>query len=78
MLGGEVSVPSIKGGKLALKIPPETQNGRTFRLTGQGMPKLGKATRGNLIAKADIVLPDKLSAEEKDIFKKLKQLRPDV
>jgi len=78
MLGGEVSVPSIKGVKLALKIPPETQNGRTFRLTGQGMPKLGKATRGNLIARADIVLPDKLSAEEKDIFKKLKQLRPDV
>jgi len=78
ILGGEVSVPSIKGGRLALKIPPETQNGRTFRLTGQGMPSLSKAARGNLTVKVSVVLPDKLSTEEKELFKKLKQLRPDA
>ena len=78
MLGGEISVPSIKGGKLALRIPPETQNGRTFRLTGQGMSQLSKTTRGNLIARVDIVLPEKLSVEEKELFKKLKQIRHDA
>ncbi len=78
MLGGEISVPSIKGGRLALRIPPQTQNGRTFRLTGQGMTILGKAVRGNLIAKVNVVLPGKLSAEEKELFNKLGKLRPDV
>ena len=60
MLGGEVKVPTLKG-KLALKIPPETQNGRSFRLTGQGMPHLGDSTRGDLLAKVNVVLPTNLS-----------------
>ena len=75
VLGGEVQVPTPKG-KLALKIPPETQNGRAFRLTGQGVPHLGKSSRGDLMAKVKVVLPVKLSAEEKKLFEQLSQLRP--
>ncbi len=74
VLGGEVKVPTPKG-KLALKIPPETQNGRVFRLTGQGMPHLGKSTRGDLLAKAEVVLPTKLSDKEKDLFRQLSEIR---
>jgi len=75
MLGGEVQVPTPKG-KLALKIPPETQNGRAFRLAGQGMPHLGNSSRGDLMAKVKVVLPTKLSSEEKKLFEQLDQLRP--
>jgi molecular chaperone DnaJ len=75
VLGGEVQVTTIKG-KLALKVPPETQNGRTFRLSGQGMPHLGDSSRGDLLARVSVVLPTKLSAEEKELFKQLKELRP--
>ena len=75
MLGGEVKVPTLKG-KVALKIPPETQNGRTFRLAGQGMPHLGNSSRGDLLAKVKVVLPAKLSAKEKELFKQLDELRP--
>ncbi len=75
VLGGEVQVPTLKG-KLALKIPPETQNGRAFRLAGQGMPHLGKSSRGDLMAKVKVVLPAKLTAEEKKLFEQLSQLRP--
>jgi molecular chaperone DnaJ len=75
MLGGEVQVPTFKG-KLALKIPPETQNGRIFRLVGQGMPHLGKSTRGDLKAKVSIILPTKLTEKEKELFRQLNQLRP--
>jgi molecular chaperone DnaJ len=75
VLGGEVQVPTPRG-KLALKIPPETQNGRVFRLTGQGMPHLGKTTRGDLMAKVDVVLPTKLSDREKDLFRQLSEIRP--
>lgn len=75
VLGGEVKVPTLKG-KLALKIPPETQNGRTFRLVGQGMPHLGGGTRGALLAKVNLVLPTKLSDKEKELFRQLNALRP--
>jgi molecular chaperone DnaJ len=75
MLGGEVQVPTIKG-KLALKIPAETQNGRVFRLKGQGMPHLGSSSRGDMLAKVNIALPTKLSPEEKELFRRLTELRP--
>ncbi len=73
VLGGEVQVPSPKG-KLALKIPAETQNGRIFRLTGQGMPHLGKSGHGDLLARVSVVLPSKLSDKEKELFKQLGEL----
>lgn len=74
ILGGEVEVPTIKG-KVVLKIPPETQNGRVFRLAGLGMPHLGNSHRGDLYAKVDIKLPTSLSEKEKELFRQLKTLR---
>ena len=75
VLGGEVQVPTPKG-KLALRIPPETQNGRVFRLTGQGMPHLGGSSRGDLLARVRVVLPTGLSEEEKKLFERLSHSRP--
>lgn len=77
VLGGEVRVPTLRGSRLALKIPSETQNGREFRLTGQGMPVLGKTGRGDLIARVKVILPEKLRAEERKLFEELAALRPD-
>jgi molecular chaperone DnaJ len=74
VLGGEIQVPTLKG-KLALKIPPETQNGRAFRLAGQGMPHLGDSSHGDLLAKVSILLPTKLLEEERKLFEQLSQLR---
>jgi len=77
ILGGEVQVPTLKG-KLALKIPPETQNGRIFRLAGQGMPRLGNRSQGQgiLLAKVNVILPAKLSDKERELFQQLGELRP--
>lgn len=77
MLGGEFEITTIKGGKIALKIPPETQNGKTFRLSRQGMPHLGDTFYGNLYAKVSVKLPEKLSAEEKRLFEEMRRLRHD-
>lgn len=74
VLGGEIQVPTLKG-KLALKIPPETQNGRAFRLSGQGMPHLRGSARGDLLAKVRVILPTKLTNEEKELFEQLDRLR---
>ncbi len=74
VLGGEVRVPTLDG-NLSLKIPPETQNGKLFRLVGKGMPQLGNANHGNMFAKVNVVLPTKLTEEERRLFEKLRSLR---
>lgn len=75
ILGGEAKIPTLKG-KIALKIPPETQNGRVFRLAGQGMPHLRASSRGDLLVTVRVVLPVNLSGEEKKLFEQLHHLRP--
>ena len=68
-------VPTVTG-QVALKLPPESQNGRVFRLGRQGMPKLGSPSeRGNLFVTIRAELPTDLSDEERDLFLRLKELR---
>ncbi len=74
ILGGEVEVPTLKG-KVALRIPPETQNGRVFRLGGQGMPLMGDSRKGDLFARVQVDMPIKLTEREKELFLELKKLR---
>lgn len=69
MLGGEVRVPTPDGRQLLLRIPPETANGKSFRLRGQGMPTPGhKDQRGDLYAEANITLPTHLTDEQRRLF----------
>ena len=73
-LGGEVQVQTLAGSG-TFPIPPETQNGRTFRLKGQGMPKMGGGGRGDLYARVKVVLPERLSSRERQLFDELRRLR---
>ena len=75
MLGGEIIVSSPRGNKFALNVPGETQNGKIFRLTGQGMPMLNSNTKGDMYVKVDVILPGNLSDAEKRLFQQLKDLR---
>ena len=75
VLGGEVAVPTLTG-RVMLSIPPETQNGRSFRLGGQGMPRLDSpGSRGDLYATVKVVLPGSLNEKERQLFKELKEIR---
>ena len=75
MLGGEVPVPTPDGRKLILTIPAETQNGRMFRLAGKGMPRLRAEGGGNLYARVKVLLPMRLSSEERALFEELARSR---
>src|SRR5579883_2638775 len=75
MLGGEVPVSLPDGKKLLLTIPPETQNGRVFRLAGKGMPRLRGEGSGNLYARVRVVLPTHLTAKERALFEELARMR---
>ena len=59
LLGAEVRVGTLKGSVL-LRIPPETQSGRTFRLAGQGMPRFRAEGFGDLYARVRVILPSGL------------------
>jgi DnaJ-class molecular chaperone len=76
ILGGEVVVPTPDG-RVALTIPAETSSGKLFRLRGKGMPKRGKTGEfGDLLARATISLPSRLTDKERDLFGQLRDLRP--
>lgn len=75
LLGGETEVRSLDK-TVKLNIPPETDNGKVFRLKGLGMPKLkAKDERGDLYATVQIRLPKDLNQEEKHLFEQLKDMR---
>jgi DnaJ-class molecular chaperone len=75
VLGGEVQVPTPKGTRLALKVPSGTQNGRQFRLAGQGMPHLRDSNkRGDLYARLEIQVPADLGEREKQLFEELSRI----
>ncbi len=74
-LGGEVAVRALSGsGRLALRIPAGTQNGRVFRLAGQGMPRFRRAGRGDLLAEVRLRLPEPLTPEQTELFRQLRDL----
>ena len=64
MLGGEVEVSTLKG-KVMLKVPPETQSDKRFRLGGMGMPRMGGSGRGDIYIRAKVLLPTRISSREK-------------
>ena len=75
VLGGSVSVGVLKG-RVELTIPPETQNGQTFRLRGRGMPYLNQPARfGDLFVKVRVVLPTGLTGEERRLFRQLRDVK---
>lgn len=76
LLGGEVEVPTMTG-KVALKVPAGTTQGRNFRMKGKGMPRHGRGAtgHGDLVARIMISVPEESSDEEKALLEQLRTLR---
>ena len=66
-LGTKISVKTLDGKKVALKIPPGTPSGKRFRVRGQGIQK--GETKGDLIVEVSIQVPEKLSEEQERMMK---------
>lgn len=71
VLGAEAEVPTLTG-KVALKVPPLTQNGKVFRLAHLGMPRLHGGDRGHLYVRLKVRLPEKISEKERRLFEQLR------
>jgi molecular chaperone DnaJ len=67
-LGGSIEVPTLDG-QVSLKIPPETQSGRVFRLREKGVKSVRGPTRGDLFCRVVVETPVHLSAEQRGLLR---------
>jgi molecular chaperone DnaJ len=67
-LGSKISVKTLDGKKVSIKIPAGTTPGKRLRVRGQGIEKDG--TRGDLIVEVDVTVPEKLTPEQEEAMKK--------
>ena len=67
-LGGEIAVPTPRGGSVTLKVPAGTANGRTFRVRGKGIRRKD-GTNGDLLATVEVTVPQNLSSEARDVLR---------
>ena len=70
-LGGEIEVPTLDG-RVKLKVPPETQTGKLFRLRGRGAPPVRGGTPGDILCRVVVETPVHLSEQQKDILREFK------
>ncbi len=72
VLGAEITVPTLEGEE-KLKLPEGTQPGASFRLRGKGVPSLSGG-RGDLFVIVNVVIPTKLTKEERRLFEELAKI----
>jgi molecular chaperone DnaJ len=73
-LGTEIEIPTIDGGKSKVKIPAGTQSGKQFRLKEKGMPILRENNFGDLYLETNVIIPESLSKEQRELLEKFKKL----
>lgn len=71
-LGGEIEVPTLQG-SATMKIPPETQGGRTFRLRGQGMPHVRGGGAGDELVRVRLTLPQPLTPRDRQLLEEMRK-----
>jgi curved DNA-binding protein len=71
LLGVQVSVPTIDGKELSLKIPPGTRHKTKLRLTGHGLPHMKGTGQGDLYVVVLVDLPKQLTDEQRNLVAKL-------
>lgn len=75
-LGAKVEVPT-NDGKVSVKIPRGSQNGKTLRLKGKGAPRVNGSGHGDLLVKVSVVVPTKLNKEQKAALESYAKLEKD-
>jgi molecular chaperone DnaJ len=69
-LGGELEVPTLNG-RVNLKIPPETQTGKMFRVRGKGVKPVRGGAVGDLICRVSVETPVNLTRRQKELLQEL-------
>lgn len=73
-LGCEVTITSLDGKKVTIKVPDGTQNGKLLRIKGEGVPLSGSSRKGDLYVKIMVQIPNHLSSKQKELLKQYLEL----
>ena len=68
-LGTSVTVPTLEGSE-AVELKPGSQPGEVLTLRGRGMPILGRSRRGDLRVVVNVVVPRRLSDEQRELLER--------
>jgi molecular chaperone DnaJ len=74
-LGAEITIPTL-GGERKLKVHAGSQGGRRYRVKGEGVPHVTSGRRGDLIVHLRVVVPEKLTKQQRERFEELAKLLP--
>ncbi len=69
-LGGELEVPTLDG-RVMLRIPPETQTGKLFRMRGKGVKPVRGGPVGDLLCRVVVETPVNLDSRQKELLREL-------
>ena len=75
VLGGRVEVPTIEGASASLRLPPGTQNGRSFRLRGRGL-RLADGRQGDLMVTVEVRIPMMVDEDSKALIRQFAERNP--
>ncbi len=75
VLGTNLTVPTLTG-SVSVVVPPGTQPDAVLRLKQQGLPAFGEGPRGDMFLRIKMQVPQQLSTPERDLYEKLRALRP--
>lgn len=78
ILGDKVEVPTIEGGKIKVVVPELTNVGTTLRVPNKGLKNMNTNLRGDMLIDINLVIPKKISDEEKELVIELKKLNDKV
>ncbi|MBI3918431.1 MAG: molecular chaperone DnaJ [Betaproteobacteria bacterium] len=72
-LGGEIEIPTLDG-SAKIKVPPETQTGKVFRLRGKGIKGVRSSAHGDLMCHVMVETPVSLTARQKELLQELEAI----
>ena len=73
VLGGDLEVPTIDGGRVRLTIPEGTQTGHQFRIRGKGMRGVNSSARGDMYVHVQLETPVNLSKRQKELMQEFEK-----
>lgn len=73
-LGASISITTLDGNKIDLKIPAGTSSGKLLRIRGEGVPYTGTSKRGDLYVKIIVKIPQRISSSQKDLLTRYMEL----
>lgn len=74
ILGGDIEVPTIAGGRARVSIPAGSQSGKQFRLKGKGMSILRRSDHGDLYIQIDVETPVNLTPQQRKLIEEFSKL----